>query len=78
MGSPLSQVISKFYMRYFEQKAISAVIKKPARWYRYVDDIFAVWSHGKDDLQDFQQHLNYIQKSIEFTMEFEQDRIYLS
>jgi hypothetical protein len=29
----------------FKQKAISAVIKKPARWYRYVDDIFAVLSH---------------------------------
>jgi hypothetical protein len=35
-----------------------------------VDDIFAVWPHGKDDLQ----HLNNIHKSIEFTMETEQDR----
>jgi hypothetical protein len=39
-------------MGYIEQKAISAVIKKPSRLYRYVDDIFAVWSHGKDDLQN--------------------------
>jgi hypothetical protein len=41
---------------------------------RYEDDIFAVWPHGKDDLQDFLQHLNNIHKSIEFTMEAEQDR----
>jgi hypothetical protein len=33
-----------------------------------------MWSHGKDDLQDFLQHLNNIHKSIEFTMEIEQDR----
>jgi hypothetical protein len=61
-------------MEHFEQKAISIAIKKPARWYRYADDIFAVWSHGKDDLQDFLQHLHNIHKSIEFTMEAEQDR----
>jgi hypothetical protein len=29
---------------------------------------------GKDDLQDFLQHLNNIHKSIEFTMKAEQDR----
>jgi hypothetical protein len=39
-----------------------------------VDDIFAVWPHGKDDPQGFLQHLNNIHKSIEFTMEAEQDR----
>jgi hypothetical protein len=47
-------------MEHFEQKAISTAIKKPARWYRYMDDIFAVWPHGKDDLHDFLQHLNNI------------------
>jgi hypothetical protein len=63
MGWALSPVISIFYMGYLEQNAISAVINKPARWYRYVDDIFAVWSHGMDDLHNFQQHLNYIKKA---------------
>jgi hypothetical protein len=73
MGSPLAPVIADFYMEHFEQMAISTAIKKPTRWYRYVGDIFAVWPHGKDDLQDF-LHLNNIHKSIQFTMETEQDR----
>jgi hypothetical protein len=42
MGSPLAPVIAKFYMENFEQKAISAAIKKSARWYRYVYDTFAM------------------------------------
>jgi hypothetical protein len=74
MSSPLAPVIANFYMEHFEQKAISTAIKKPARWYRYMDDIFAVWPHGKDDLQDFLQHLNIIHNSIKFMMEAEQDR----
>jgi hypothetical protein len=60
-------------MEHFEQKTISTAIKKPARWCRYVDNVFAVWSHGKD-LQDFLQHLNNSHKSIEFAMEAEQNR----
>jgi hypothetical protein len=75
MGSPLAPVIANFYMEHFEQKAISAAIKKSARWYRYVNDIFALWSHGKGDLQDFVQHVNNIHKSIKFTMEIGQARI---
>jgi hypothetical protein len=74
MCSPLAPVIANFYVEHFKQKAISAEIKKPARWYRYVNDIFVVWSHGKDDLQDFLQHLNNTHKSNEFTMEIEQGR----
>jgi hypothetical protein len=68
MGSLLAPVIANFYMEYSEQ-----AIKKPNRWYRYVDDIFEVWSHGKDDLQDFLQHPNNIHKSTEFMMAAEQD-----
>jgi hypothetical protein len=74
LGLPPAAVIANFYMEYFQQKSISTAIKKPARWHRHVDDIFAVWSHGKDDLQDFLQHLNNIHKGIKFTMEAEQDR----
>jgi hypothetical protein len=73
MGSPLAPVIANFYMEH-NRRPFSPTIKKPARWCRYVDDAFAVWSHGKDDLQDFLQNLNNIHKSIEFTMEVEQDR----
>jgi hypothetical protein len=47
MGSLLAPVIANFYMEHFEQKAISTAIKKLARWYRYMDDIFTVWPHGK-------------------------------
>jgi hypothetical protein len=58
MGLSLAPVIANFNMS-FEQQAISLVAKRPAHWYRYVDDTFVVWRHGKDEeLQGFLQHLN--------------------
>jgi hypothetical protein len=72
MGSPLALVIANFYMENFEKQAISSAAKKPTRWYRYVDDTFVVWPHGRDELQRFLKHLNSIHQNIAFTMEVEQ------
>jgi hypothetical protein len=57
-----------------EQQAISSAKKKPARWFRYVDDTFVVWTHGKDELQEFLKHPNNIHPNIMFTMEVEQNK----
>jgi len=66
MGSP---VIANFYMEDFEMKAIKQSTHKPACWYRYVDDNFVIWPHGKEKLTDFLNHLNGIHNNIQFTME---------
>jgi hypothetical protein len=49
------------------------VAKKPAHWYRYVDDTFVVWTHGQEELHRFLQHLNTIHSNIKFTMEVEKN-----
>jgi hypothetical protein len=74
MGLPLAPVIANFYMEHFEQLAVSLAHKKPAYWYRYVDDTFVVWPHGKEELQEFLKHLNNIHPNIKFTMEVEENR----
>jgi hypothetical protein len=61
MGSSLAPVVANLYMEHTEHQAISSVIKKPTRWYRYVDDTFVGWPHGKDELQEF---LNTLTTSI--------------
>lgn len=67
-GSPLTPVVANFYMEHFEQTATSTATHKPTRWYRYVDNTFVVWPHGKRVLQEFQKHLNGIHENIKFTM----------
>jgi len=73
MGSPLSPVIANFYMEDFEMKAIKKATHKPTCWYRYVDNIFAIWPYGKEKLTDFLNHLNGIHNNIQFTVEREDE-----
>jgi predicted GIY-YIG superfamily endonuclease/uncharacterized protein (UPF0335 family) len=73
MGSPLSPVISNFYMERFEQMALGSARKTPTYWYRYVDDTFVIWPHGMEELEKFLQHLNNIHTRIKFTMEIEKN-----
>lgn len=47
---------------------------KPKLWIRYVDDVFAIWPHGRRNLNLFLKKINLIDPSIKFTMEIEIDR----
>jgi len=73
MGSPLSPVIANFFMEDFEERALNQATFKPTCWYRYVDDTFVIWPHGKASLTIFLEHLNGLHKNIQFTMEVEEN-----
>ena len=71
MGSPLSPVITNFFIEDFEKRATEQVPHKPMCWFRCTDDTFIIWPHGKQKLGEFLNHLNGIHKNIQFAMEIE-------
>ncbi|XP_071476521.1 uncharacterized protein [Diadema antillarum] len=71
MGSPLSPIIANIYMEHFESHALATAQHKPSLWLRYVDDIFTIWPHQADQLDDFLSHLNEQHSNISFTVETE-------
>jgi hypothetical protein len=73
MGSPLSPIISKFFIEHSEEMALEGATHKPLCWFRYVDDTFVIWSHEPDKLIDFLSRLNSVYENIRFTMETERD-----
>ena len=42
----------------------------PSTWWRYTDDVFAVWPHGKEQLIEFLKKINQFHPSIKFTTEW--------
>ena len=73
MGSPLSPAVANFFMEDFEEKALNSAPLRPKFFFRYVDDTFIVWPHGRDTLDQFLGHMNSRHPNIIFTMEIEQD-----
>lgn len=73
MGSPLSPIFANIFMEEFEQRAIASAQFQPKVWLRYVDDVFAVWSHGEDKLDEFTEHINKVSPTIKLTTEKEEN-----
>ena len=67
MGSPLSPIIANMYMEEFEIRALSTSPNPPTLWKRFVDDTFVVIQTAHKE--EFFQHINSLEGSIQFTAE---------
>ena len=43
--------------------------KTPLLWFRCIDDIFFIWTHGKEHLETYLQQLNNFNPDLKFTYE---------
>ena len=48
---------------------------QPLVWFRYIDDIFFIWTHGEQELQTFLRSLNEFHTDIKFTYESSKESI---
>ena len=67
MGSPISPIVANLYMEDFETRAIQSSPNPPLLWRRFVDDTFVIMK--KCHREEFVQHLNSVDKNIQFTAE---------
>jgi hypothetical protein len=77
MGSPLSPLLADIYLDHFEQLLLSSnhpLVGNILHWYRYVDDIFCVWTGTVRQLNGFLIFLNSRDKHLNFTIELEKER----
>ena len=71
MGTRMAPSYANLFMGKFEQQAIDNSSLKPFIWWRFIDDIFMIWTHGEEEhLKTFIGYLNSIHPSIKFTHEY--------
>jgi len=75
MGTSLAPSYANLFMGCLEDKLLKGYELKPAYYYRYIDDIFLIWTHGLSELTKFTDYLNDSHKSIKFTFEFNESEM---
>ena len=57
---------ANLYMGRLEDHFLKGATDKPLMWFRYIDDIFFIWTHGEEKLTDFFNFCNSFDPHIKF------------
>lgn len=77
MGSNVAPTYANIVMADLEEQRIytSHHFRSVLKWWRYIDDVFAIWSDTTETLEEFFSFLNTIERSIKFTMTWSRESI---
>lgn len=66
MGKKFAPAYANIMMAIFEEDVLKRAPKKPLAYYRYLDDIFLIWTHTLEEFTQFFDLLNNHKESIKF------------
>lgn len=75
MGKKFAPSYANIFMAHWEIEALQTVEKKPMYYYRYLDDIWGIWTHTTTEFWSFIDKLNKFNKSIQITAEINSDQV---
>ena len=67
MGTKMAPSFANLSLGHFEANALENAPFHPHTYFRYIDDIFMIWTEGLDNLKIFIDYLNNIHPTIKFT-----------
>ena len=75
MGTRIGPSYANLFMAKLEETLLTQTTRSPRIWWRYIDDVFAIWDKGQDELENFLQQINTFHHTIKFTAEWSTDRV---
>ena len=73
MGKKYAPSYANIFMAHFETEAMKKYSLKPTVYFRFLDDIFSVWDHGRENLKTFLEILNSHHPSVKLTANIQND-----
>ena len=67
MGTRMAPSYANIFVGRFEIYLLQQTVQRRTIWWRYIDDIFAVWPHGEENLKVFLTEINPFHPTIKFT-----------
>ena len=76
-GTAMGTVMAPAYANAFilETQMVGFLEYKPKLWRRFIDDVFMIWPHGEEKLQDFIAHIRDYHDTGKFTVECSTEQI---
>ena len=75
IGTKFAPPYACIFMDDLETKFLQSQSLQPLVWFRYINDIFFIWTHGKDKLEKFLNDLNSFDNNIKFTHESSKENV---
>ena len=75
MGTRMAPSYANLFMAKLEETLLTQTTISPRIWWRYIDDVFAIWDKGQDELENFLQQINTFHNTIKFTAEWSTDPV---
>ena len=66
MGTRMAPSYASLYMGQLEDHFLREAADQPLVWFRYIDDIFFIWTHGEEKLKNFFNLCNSFDPHIKF------------
>jgi hypothetical protein len=76
MGTKCAPSLAISFMHEFEQKFLKTYPITPSVWWRYIDDIFLIWPHSRQELNSLIMALNSQHNTIKFTSDISDKEIH--
>ena len=75
MGTRMAPSYANLFMGKFEREFLRTQTALPLVWWRFIDDVFTIWTHGEQQLQTFLGELNHHHTSIKFTANWSTEEV---
>ena len=74
-GKKFALTYASIFMDKIETNFLDTQEFKLLLWFRYIDDVFFIWTHGKEKLEEFLKDFNNYHPNIKLTYEFNKGSI---
>ena len=75
IGTKFAPTFAFFFMDKIETNFLDTKEFKPLIWFRYIDNVFFIWTHGKEKLEELLKDFNNYHPNIKFTHELNKENI---
>ena len=69
IGTTSAPSYTCIFMDQVESEFLKTQIHQPLVWFRYIDDIFFIWTHRQEKLEQFVVDFNKLHPTLKFTHE---------